>query len=321
MPVMNKPTTDRTAAEKRHPIAVASRRTGLSKDVLRVWESRYGVVEPGRTETGRRRYSDDDIERLRLLRLATLGGRSIGQIHDLPHEELEQIVKEDRAAVAERERAAAHAGLVEGLVKACLEAIEAVDADRLRALLGRAVIQVPIVVLTEDVLSPLLRRVGELWEAKGLRPGQEHLASVVLRDVLSDVLASIQPVGAAPRLLVATPAHHRHELGALLAAVVAASEGWHVTYLGPDLPAGDIADAAARSGARAVALSLVHPLEHPAVPEELQALRQGLGDGVAILVGGAAASTYDTTLAEIGARRVERVSDLRRILAGLVRRA
>ena len=63
-----------------HPIGVVAERTGLSLDVLRVWERRYGVVQPTRDEGGRRLYSDADIERLRLLAEATSGGRAIRQV-------------------------------------------------------------------------------------------------------------------------------------------------------------------------------------------------------------------------------------------------
>jgi DNA-binding transcriptional MerR regulator len=80
---------------KRHPIQVVVRRTGLTADVLRAWEKRYGVIEPGRSEGGRRLYSDRDIERLRLLRRATGAGRRISQIAGLATEELAALVKED----------------------------------------------------------------------------------------------------------------------------------------------------------------------------------------------------------------------------------
>ena len=90
--------------EKRHPIKVVARRTGLSPEVLRVWEKRYAVVEPGRTKTARRLYSDADIERLRILRQATLLGRRIGEISGLTTEALAAQVKEDREATAEAPR-------------------------------------------------------------------------------------------------------------------------------------------------------------------------------------------------------------------------
>src|SRR5918992_6378453 len=82
----------------RHPIGVVSERTGLSPDLLRVWERRYRAVEPSRATDGQRLYSDSDVERLRLLRLATLAGRSIRQVAQLATEELTQLVREDEAA-------------------------------------------------------------------------------------------------------------------------------------------------------------------------------------------------------------------------------
>src|SRR5919206_4189304 len=82
----------------RHPIGVVAERTGLSPDLLRVWERRYRAVEPSRSGDGQRAYSDADIERLRLLRLATTAGRSIGQVARLATEELARLVGEDEAA-------------------------------------------------------------------------------------------------------------------------------------------------------------------------------------------------------------------------------
>src|ERR687895_1311192 len=82
----------------RHPIGVVAERTGLSPDLLRVWERRYRAVEPSRSLDGQRAYSDGDIERLRLLRLATAAGRSISQVATLGTEELARLVHEDEAA-------------------------------------------------------------------------------------------------------------------------------------------------------------------------------------------------------------------------------
>jgi len=88
--------------DKRHPIQVVAKRTGLSADVLRAWEKRYGVLKPARSEGGRRLYSDEDIEYLRLLRRATVAGRNVGQVAGLSRDELEATVREDEAAVAAR---------------------------------------------------------------------------------------------------------------------------------------------------------------------------------------------------------------------------
>src|SRR5690606_24808776 len=87
---------------QRHPIAVVAERTGLSQDLLRVWERRYDAVTPARSETGQRLYSDSDVERLRLLDAAVGAGRRIGNIASLPTDELAKMVAEDRAAVPVR---------------------------------------------------------------------------------------------------------------------------------------------------------------------------------------------------------------------------
>lgn len=84
--------------EPRHPIKVASSRTGLPASVLRTWERRYGAVEPKRTETGRRSYSDEEIRRLSLIRQAVDGGRAVGEVATIPTEELERLVQGDAEA-------------------------------------------------------------------------------------------------------------------------------------------------------------------------------------------------------------------------------
>ena len=83
-----------------HPIRVVAMRTGLTPHVIRIWEKRYSAVIPSRTATNRRFYTDEDIDRLSLLRRATNTGRSIGQIARLPLKELQELVKSDELLVA-----------------------------------------------------------------------------------------------------------------------------------------------------------------------------------------------------------------------------
>lgn len=85
---------------KRHPIKVVARRTGITPELLRVWEKRYAVVEPARTDTGRRVYSDADIDRLRLIHRATLSGRRVGEVSGLSNQALEALIDEDEQAAA-----------------------------------------------------------------------------------------------------------------------------------------------------------------------------------------------------------------------------
>jgi MerR HTH family regulatory protein/B12 binding domain len=175
------------------PIRVVARRTGLTSHVIRVWEKRYGVVSPLRTPTNRRLYSDSDVERLQLLRRATL----------------------------------------------------------------TVVLSQPFFI--EQVIVPLMHRIGDLWHEGVLRVAHEHLASAVVRTSLGSPSRGYGAGPSAPNLVVATPTGQMHELGAMIVATTAASDGWCVTYLGPSLPAEEIAGAVHQRRACAVALSIIYP--------------------------------------------------------------
>lgn len=312
-------TTD--PAAKRHPIRVAAERAGLTPEVLRAWEGRYGVVDPGRTEGGQRRYSDRDVERLRRLRLATDAGRRIGDVAPLAEEELEALVREDAEARVEARPAAVPPDAAAGLREEALEAARSLDARALRGVLGRAVVGLTPAVVIEEVVAPLMRTIGEMWESGALDPGEEHLASGVVRGVLTGMLETVGVVAGredAPRLLVATPAGQRHEIGALMAAVIAAAEGWRVTWLGSDLPTVSIAAAARRLAPRAVALSVVHPADDAALGDAIRALAGAVAPAT-VLVGGRAAGAYGEALESAGAVRVGDLDGLRAelgVLAG-----
>ena len=108
-----------------------------------------------------------------------------------------------------------------------------------------------------------------------------------------------------------TPARQLHELGALIAAASAAADGWQVTYLGADLPAEEIAAAAAQIGAKAVVLGIVYPPDDALLPDEIRLLRRRLPRTTELIVGGRAAAAYSDALEETGARRVESLRELR----------
>jgi len=307
-----------SADEKRHPIQVVARRTGLSADVLRAWERRYGVLDPARSGSRRRLYSDDDIDFLRLLKQATAGGRSVGQVAGLGRAALEALVREDEAAAAAGppQTTGDPAG-AQQTVERALNAIVALDGPALDAVLRRAMIETDAPRFLDAVVAPLLVRIGERWRDGGVTPAHEHLASGVLRVVLSDFTRAFVPAADAPRFLSATPRGERHEFGAMLAAAAAAASGWRVTYLGGDLPAAAIAAAARQTGAAVVALSLVHPEHATDLRDELRDLRAALPPGVVLFAGGAAAARHASALKDVNALLVSDLGGLRTTLASL----
>lgn len=295
-----------------HPIKVVARRTGLSPHVIRAWEKRYAAVIPKRTPTNRRAYTTDDIERLLLLRRATLGGRSIGQVAGLPTAELRQLVNEDEVA---QSQAPARSSTVRpyasnGTLEACLRAAERLDPDGMQAALERASVTMSKTALVEQVVAPLLETIGDQWRDGSLRVASEHLASATLRTFLGSMNGAFPVMSDAPRLLITTPAGQLHELGALIAATAAAAEGWHITYLGPSLPAEEIAAAAQTNASRAVALSIVLA-DDAHVKNELVKLRQLLPENIALMVGGRSAAHYSDVLQQIGATRLPDLQSFR----------
>lgn len=307
-------------SESRHPISVAAERSGVAAHTLRAWERRYGVVEPGRTEGGHRLYSDEDVGRLRLLRELTEAGRRIGRLAPLTTPELLALLREDRAAAATSGRAETGAdasGAADAYLEDALAAVRALEGEKLDGLLRRAALALSVSAFLEDLVVPLMERIGQAWEGREIRPAHEHLASAVVTRIGGWLLDNVGSEGAAPRLAVATPAGHRHELGALGAAVSARSEGWRVSYLGADLPAADIALAARDTSARAVALGIAFPGDRQATEEELRELRRRLPPGLPLLVGGAGAEAFEDVLADIRAVRIEGFSSLRAVLRTL----
>jgi methanogenic corrinoid protein MtbC1 len=294
---------------KRHPIRVAARRAGLTPDLLRAWEMRYEAIAPGRTEGGQRRYSDADVERLRRLRLATEAGRRIGDIVGLDDEALRRMLEEDRRA-----RPLAGPAPVPGraaeLLDECVRAVTEFDEERLGAALSRATVVLTPNELVESLVGPLMRRVGELWQAGEIDPAHEHMASVLVRGVLTRVVAALPPGEPQRRLVVATPPGERHEIGALLVATTAAAAGWAVTYLGADLPAASIVRAVLAVDARAVALSAVHPADPALAIAEILEVRERLHGIIEVFAGGPVALEGRAELEAAGVRVLEDIGPL-----------
>lgn len=300
----------------RHPIGVVAERTGLTPDLLRVWERRYRAVEPSRSADGQRMYSDGDIERLQLLRLATAAGRSISHVARLDTDELTRLVREDESA---RQRAARWderglpASATESVERA-LQLARAVDAPELESMLRRTAAALGVPVFLDAVVAPLLRRMGEEWRDGRLAVAQEHLATAIIQRVLEGVIHFLIPTHSAPNLLLATLSGEQHKMGAVLAATAAAAEGWRVTYLGPDLPAGEIAAAAVAAEARVVGVSIVHLREPERVLAELRTVRAQLPRSVALLAGGAGSVALAAELDGSGIHVAGDLSELRAAL-------
>ena len=245
---------------------VVSRLTGLTADTIRVWERRYGAVDPDRTEGNKRRYNGSQVRRLVLLRRATELGHAIGQVARLRDDDLRRIIGETSPDIGSQ------VSLYAALVEDYLEAVTNYEVQRAESILTRTAAILPPMTLTLEVIVPLMRRVGEAWKADRLRIPHEHIISGQLRSLLGTLMRHTEPSPGAPRIIVATPPNHLHEFGAIIGAFMAASRGFEPIYLGTHMPFDEISEAADQAGASKVMLSIARDCE----PGELTTLIAGI---------------------------------------------
>jgi DNA-binding transcriptional MerR regulator/methylmalonyl-CoA mutase cobalamin-binding subunit len=305
-----------------HPIQIVTRRTGVSADVLRVWEKRYAVVTPVRSASGRRLYSDADIERLRLLVQATHTGRPIGQVAALPTKALVALLEEE-APTPNRPRkpgqadAAMARTAADDLLDGCIRAIGDFDAVALDLQLRRAIVALSADDFLDAVVVPLVDQLRVRVLDGSLRRPHGHLAHAVLRRVLDHVVATATAPLHSRDLVVAPLGAHAHELDALIVAVAAAADGWRVTYVGADVPAEDVAETVQHVDGHVLALSLAASSGDRVIPRELRRLRALLSSRVEFLVVATTADVQRAALAETGATPIVGLRMLRTRLRAL----
>ncbi|MEO6970532.1 MAG: MerR family transcriptional regulator [Chthoniobacterales bacterium] len=284
-------------------IQAVVRRTGISAHVLRVWEKRYQAVVPERTETKRRVYSESDIRRLQLLREATLLGHSISSVAKLTTDKLETLIAQSGQILAEKKAGTSTGAKAGGspIVQACIAAVKGFDAEALNTQLHRATVESGFNGLLRHVIAPLTQELGDLWGAGQLKIAHEHFATAAIRAFLLNPARQYAGATSNSTVVVATPQGQLHELGAVMAASLAAEQGWHSIYLGPSLPAAEIAGVALQNRARAVVLSIIYPEDDPNIERELHDLRHLLPANVHILVCGRAADRYAAAIEAINA--------------------
>jgi len=283
-------------APAHYPIRAVSRLTGIAIDTLRAWERRHGAVTPVRDDRGRM-YTDADVARLRLLRDAVERGHSIGRVAGLRQEELRHLTADAGVRAVTAADSARRRPLDTAVLSAALRTFDAVGIDQEIARLA-AVLR-PLDLL-QDVLMPVLVQAGDDWLRGRAGIAHEHLMSSAIRHTLGSFLRLHARRDAPARLLMATPSGDHHEIGILGAAMLAASSGLGVAYLGPDLPARDIVGAVQPAGARVLVLGLTRASAQKTTERELRTIVRDLPRDVELWAGGRGAERYTSIISPRG---------------------
>jgi DNA-binding transcriptional MerR regulator/methylmalonyl-CoA mutase cobalamin-binding subunit len=281
------------AGEAKYRIGTVSKMTGLSTHTLRMWEQRFAAVLPTRVQAGGRLYTDADVERLRLLHRVVSAGHPIGRMARLPDADLRQMAASVPSPSSEP--ISWHLPEVRGRV---LSAFEELQTEQAQEILAQAALSTEPAEFLKTIVGPILVEVGDRWDRGELRIAHEHACSAVMRGLLFSLLGLYPTSNPARRVVVTTPANEEHELGALMVAMLAAMHEWSVLYLGPNLPADEIAYAVTRTKSQLLVLSITH-LTPAESQQEIDAIETAISEHVNILVGGGAAKAPPGSRAEI----------------------
>ncbi|MGD9186326.1 MAG: MerR family transcriptional regulator [Desulfobacterales bacterium] len=296
-----------------YAIRYVSQRTGLTPHVIRAWEKRYQAVVPLRSAKNRRLYSEDDVQRLQLLKRVADEGHNISHVAKLDSSELLELAQQEAPMTP---WAPKNNGLhlqqkaAQDYRCECLSAVINLDPDRLNRSYDKAEVDLTRSALLKEVIVPLFEEIGNLWRNGALKIINEHMATSVTRTLLLNMLRATAVSDSAPRIVVATVVGQWHDMGALTVALTAAEYGWQPLYFGPNLPVEEIAAAVKQSSARAVAISITHSLDQHPFINELRKLRRYIGDDLILFVGGQAVSGHIQILEEINAKHISNVDQL-----------
>jgi len=253
-------------------IGELSRRVGVSPELLRAWETRYGLLRPDRTEGGLRLFSQEDERRVHLMRRHIASGLSASEAARLASLGEGSSAREGSARCAE-----IRATLTQGL--------DTLDETMAQSALDQLFAAFALPFALSEVILPVLHRLGERWAADEASITHEHFASNLIGGRLR-ALARGWGNGIGPRAVLACPPGERHELGLLCFGLALREHGWRITYIGLETPLRELADSLDELLPTIVVLSAISPERFLDAREEISEL----GARVRVGIGGAGAS-------------------------------
>ncbi|MGC8864926.1 MAG: MerR family transcriptional regulator [Bacteroidales bacterium] len=202
--------------------------TGIKAHTIRMWEKRYGVVEPGRTQTNIRTYDDDDLKRLLNISILNRHGYRISEIMRMSEKEIcDRVLQITHKSLDTQSQ-------IENLVLAMID----LDEEYFEKILTQSIIKIGFEDTVKYLIYPFFERIGVLWQAGSIIPAQEHFISNLIRQKLIVAIDSIitPRKDQALTYLLFLPEGEWHEMGLLFTQYLLKKWGHRVIYLGQHVP-------------------------------------------------------------------------------------
>ncbi|HWQ23168.1 MAG TPA: MerR family transcriptional regulator [Gaiellaceae bacterium] len=242
-------------------IGELSRRVGVTPELLRAWERRYGLLEPSRSPGGFRLYSDADVARIEQMKLHLAQGLSAAEAARLARASVATAVPGEVGA----------APLLGSALGELRRALSSFDETAAHAALDRLLAAFGLDTVLQDAVLPLLRDLGESWARGDTTVAQEHFSSNLVRGRLL-ALGRGWGRGSGPHALLACPPGELHDLGLVVFGLALRNRGWRITFLGADTPIETVEETAERISPQLIVLATLLPSRIGSVLDEVRAL-------------------------------------------------
>ena len=297
-----------------HRIHRVAKLTGLSRDVIRVWERRFDLLKPTRGANRYRNYSDEDVALLRYLKQQLDAGESIG---DLARVGREELINRLRAAAP---RTTVVDNTFDRLLRELLSALEPLDRVMFEKRLNGAVAVVPFEEALHGILLPLQERVGHLWHSGRIDIAVEHYVTGQIKQKLYAAMNQLPVAEFGSTVVVACPPGEEHDLAALAVAYRCRVRGCRVYYLGANVPVLSLSKLCREVAPDLTILSITIALPNPLATDLIQALIRDVAPVSKVLAGGRGAEAMRQHFAESPIELLETFGDLDEMLEQFTRR-
>lgn len=208
------------------------RLSGIKAHTLRIWEQRYGILKPERTDTNIRYYTAEDLKRILNISLLNNNGFKISKIAKLPDEE---IIKQAKSILNNFNK---ESDQIDNLVLCMME----MNESKFEKIISNCIIHFGFESTIEKIIFPFMRQIGNMWQVGIVNAAQEHFISHLVRQKLIVGIDGLfpEPLANPKTFLLYLPANELHELGLLYCHFLIKAKGHRCLYFGQSVPFNDL---------------------------------------------------------------------------------